>query len=96
MTLTSIDEKELFKASKLLAEKIDECLKGAYGGVPMELYGPFEAPVYKVEIKYRMRMVAKCVLNRQARGLFASVLSAFSSANLKGLSLSIDFNPTNL
>ena len=96
MTLTSIDEKELFKASKLLSEKIDECLRGAYGGVPMELYGPFEAPVYKVENKYRMRMVAKCVLNRQARGLFASVLSAFSSANLKGLSLSIDFNPTNL
>ena len=96
MTLTSIDEKELFKASRLLAEKIDECLRGAYSGVPMELYGPFEAPVYKVENKYRMRMVAKCVLNRQARGLFASVLSAFSSASLKGLSLSIDFNPTNL
>jgi hypothetical protein len=41
-------------------------------------------------------MVAKCVLNRQARALFASLQSAFSSAGLKGLSLSIDFNPTNL
>ena len=96
MTLTSIDEKELFKASKLLSEKLNEHLKGAFGGVPMELYGPFEAPVYKVENKYRMRMVAKCVLNRHTRALFASLQSAFSSANLKGLSLSIDFNPTNL
>ena len=96
MTLTAIDEKELFKASRLLSQKINECRDGAYGDVPMELYGPFEAPVYKVENKYRMRMVAKCVLNRRARGLFASVQTTFSSANLKGLSLSIDFNPTNL
>ena len=96
MTLTSSDEKELFKASRLLSEKINDCRNGAFGDVPLELYGPFEAPVYKVENKYRMRMVAKCVLNRRARGLFASVLSFFSSSNTKGLSLSIDFNPTNL
>ena len=96
MTLTSIDEKELFKAAKLLSDKINGCIKGAFGDVPLEIYGPFEAPVYKVENKYRMRMVAKCVLNRRSRGLFSSVLSDFSQSGAKGLSLSIDFNPTNL
>ena len=94
MTLTSIDEKELFKASKLLAEKIDECLKGAYGGVPMELYGPFEAPVYKVENKYRMRMVIKCKLNKRSRAMFSTILSLFSKQKTKELSVSVDFNPS--
>lgn len=96
MTLTSVDEKELFKASRVLSEKIDAYRKGAFSAVPLELYGPFEAPVYKVENKYRMRMVAKCVLNRESRRLFASLLSEFSQASVRGLTLSIDLNPSNL
>ncbi len=96
MTITSSDEKELFRASALLSDKINECRKGVYSGVPMELYGPFEAPVYKVENKYRMRIVAKCVLNRESRKMFSSLLADFSQSGVKGLSLSIDFNPSNL
>ena len=96
MTLTSPDEKELMKASATLSKRLREYCGGAYSGLPIELYGPFEAPVYKVENKYRMRMVAKCVLNKQSRALFSSVLAEFSQANVKGLALSIDFNPSNL
>ena len=96
LTLTSADETELLRASKLLSDKLRTSLGGAYSEVPIELYGPFEAPVYKVENKYRMRMVAKCVLNKQSRGLFSSILAEFSQASVKGLSLSIDFNPSNL
>ncbi len=96
MTLTSGDEKELFRASKLLTEKMRECREGEFASVPIELYGPFEAPVYKVENRYRMRMVAKCVLNRASRKLFSKIMNEFSGAGVKGLSLSVDFNPTNL
>ena len=81
---------------KALSEKLKSACSGAYSGLPIELYGPFEAPVYKVENKYRMRMVAKCVLNKQSRALFSSVLAEFSQAGVKGLSLSVDFNPSNL
>ena len=96
MTLTCANEKELFKASRLLCDKINERLNGAFGGVPMELYGPFEAPVYKVENKYRMRVVAKCVLNRDTRRFFSLLMSDFSSSGVKGLTLSVDLNPSNL
>ena len=96
LTLTSGDEKELFKASDILSKKLKDNCNGAYSDVPIELYGPFEAPVYKVENRYRMRMVAKCVLNKQSRALFSAILREFSQANVKGLSLSIDFNPSNL
>ena len=96
MTLTASDEKEVIKASKTLSDKLKAQCSGAYSGLPIEFYGPFEAPVYKVENKYRMRLVAKCVLNKQSRALFSSVLAEFSQAGAKGLSLSVDFNPSNL
>jgi len=96
LTLTSVDERELFSAAKVLTDKINENRAGEFSSLPMELYGPFEAPVYKVENKYRMRMVVKCVLNRAQRSFFSKIMNEFSSANAKGLSLSVDFNPSNL
>lgn len=96
MTLASVDEKELFRASKILSERIKEFREGDFRDIPMEVYGPFEAPVYKVENRYRMRMVVKCVLNKTSRRLFSAILSEFSGSGAKGLSLSIDFNPSNL
>ena len=96
LTLTSSDEKELLRASTRLSEMIDAATAEEYSDVPLVKYGPFEAPVYKVEGKYRMRVVIKCRLNKRSRSLFAHILSDFSRANTKGLSLSIDFNPSSL
>jgi primosomal protein N' (replication factor Y) len=96
LTLTSHDEKELLKASTLLAEKISEYMKGEYSDLPLVVYGPFEAPVYKVEGKYRMRMVIKCRINKRSREMFSDVLKYFSGSGARGLSLSVDINPTNL
>ena len=96
MTITSADEKEVLRASALLGQMLDGAIGGDFSDVPMVKYGPFEAPVYKVESKYRMRIVIKCRLNKRSRALFSSLLSDFSKANTKGLSLSIDFNPSSL
>ena len=96
LTLTSPDEVELAKASTILAKKLTEALHGEFRDVPVVSYGPFEAPVYKVENKYRMRMVIKCRLNRRSRAMFSELLMNFSKSAIRGLSLSIDFNPSSL
>jgi primosomal protein N' (replication factor Y) len=96
MTLSSEDEKELLRASKILADKFSKLVSEEYSDLPLLTFGPFEAPVYRVEGKYRMRMVIKCKLNRRSRSLFSSLLSDFSKSGAKGLNLSIDFNPSNL
>ncbi len=96
LTLTSPDEGELMRASKLLSDKLDGAVKGEYSDVPVIKYGPFEAPVYKAEGKYRMRTVIKCRLNKRSRGLFSMLLCDFSRAGTKGLTLSVDFNPSSL
>ena len=96
LTLTSPDEKELLRASNLLSEMLNKALSGDYSDVPTVRYGPFEAPVYKVEGKYRMRTVIKCRLNKRSRALFSYILTEFSRSGVKGLSLSVDFNPSSL
>lgn len=96
LTLTSTSEKELHKASVLLSQKFSELVEKEYSDLPLIAYGPFEASVYKVENKYRMRMVVKCRLNKRSREFFSSILKTFSKAGARDLSLSVDFNPSNL
>ena len=96
LTLTSSDERELLMLSEKLSKTLKELTEGDYSHVPILTFGPFEAPVYKVDGKYRMRMIAKCRLNKDSRMMFAEILSKFSHASKKTVTLSIDFNPSNL
>ena len=69
-----------------------------FSDVPVVAFGPFEAPVYRVDNVYRMRMVVKCRLNRRARAMFAAILRAFT-ADSRGTHkpvLSVDFNPSSI
>ena len=91
MTLTSEDEGELIRESKKLSDSILEKLKGELGKLPFIVFGPFEAQVYKINEKYRMRMVIKCKLNKQSRALFHQLLCEFSTS--RKVTLAVDMNP---
>ena len=94
LTLTSENEAELHKKADLLSKKIIEKLQGEIGKLPFVVFGPFEAAVYKINEKYRMRMVVKCKLNKASRGLFHSLLCDFAAE--RGVILSVDFNPMTI
>ena len=91
LTLTSESEPELFMASKKLSDSIIKKLKEEYAGIPCTVFGPFEAQVYKVNEKYRMRMVVKCRLSKTTRRLFHDLLCEF--AKERRVTLSVDLNP---
>ena len=97
MTLTCPDEGELQKACLRLSEELKEQNK-VFSDVPIVAFGPFEAPVYRVDNVYRMRMVIKCRLNRRARAMFAAILTAFTtdSRGTHKPVLSMDFNPSSI
>ena len=95
LTVSHGDEHELLEAVTQLKAEIDKLLAGAYADVPNIMFGPFEAPVYKVDGKYRMRFVVKCRLNNRSRGLFSEILRTFPTGAKKPV-LSVDLNPTNL
>jgi primosomal protein N' (replication factor Y) len=96
MTLSCHDEKELMLSSKKLADTLNGFLANEFSDVVCSVFGPFEAPVYRVEGRYRMRLVVKCRLNRRTRQLFAIILNKFTQKTSGSPLLAIDLNPTNL
>ena len=94
LVLTSDDEKKLFSATKKLSDSVKEKLSGAYSKFPFVAYGPHEADVYKLNDKYRMKMVLKCKLNSVTRKLFHELLSEFSKE--AGVTLSVNINPISI
>ena len=96
LNLTSADEKQALKGARMLRELLDRLAKTEFSDVQMIVFGPFESPVYKVDGKYRMRIVVKCKLNKRSRALFASLLTDFGKGTKEQVTLSVDFNPSGL
>ena len=96
LTVTGSYETELLRATTMMAQMIKEMAEGDYKDVTLVTFGPFEAPVYRVDNKYRMRMVLKCRLTRRTFEMLAELLSTFGQRVSKKVTLSIDLNPSSL
>ncbi len=91
LTVTGEDEREVLVGAKNLSDRVKELLEGEYKDQPFIVFGPFEAQVYKINEKYRMKMVVKCRLNSRVRSLFHTLLSEY--ANNRKINLAVDLNP---
>ncbi len=93
ITMTSPNEKILDAFSKDTIKTLENEMKTLK--VPAIAYGPFEAPIYKTQGKYRKRIIIKCKLNNSLRELFSKIYINSSRTPEKSY-LSIDFNPSSL
>ena len=91
LTLTGDREDLLMSEAKHLSDTVLSKLSGDYGKYPFVVFGPFEAQIYKLNEKYRMRMVLKCKLNPETRKFFHELLCEFST--VRDVTLAIDQNP---
>ena len=94
LTLTGEEEQAVLLAAGELSDKIINKLSGEFSGLAATVFGPFEAQVYKLNEKYRMRMVVKCRLAKRSRALFHSLLCDF--ANNRKVTLAVDLNPLSI
>lgn len=89
LTLTSADETALTRsAAALLSHMVSEAQKH-YADEPMTFYGPFEAPIYRENDRYRLNIIVKCKLNQRVRAFFSSLLSM--TLEERAVTASIDF-----
>ena len=95
LTLTSGDEGRLLRCATLLAKEL-QTLKDDYKDVQFVAFGPFEAPVYRVENKYRMRMVLKCRLTKSTYEFLGTLVLRFVEKAGRLATLSVDLNPSSL
>ncbi len=96
LTVTGSVENSLLQAASFLADMLQQIREEEFPQVELVSFGPFEAPVYRVDNKFRMRMVVKCRLQKQTLAMFARLLCVFWQKAGRQNSLSIDFNPSNL
>ena len=96
LTLACTDEGMLQNTTVTLAKRLKELLSGDYKDVPLVVFGPFEAPIYKVNETYRMRLILKCKNNPRTRSLFSQLLREFSGSSAKKVTLTVDLNPASV
>ena len=95
-TVTSGSESDGFNAINKTLTFIKERVSDSFSDVKLQIFGPFEAPVYKLNEKYRVRLVIKCKNSKRTRDLFREALKNFYSVMPKNITLGIDINPSAL
>lgn len=95
--LTSEKESILRDYSAKVRARIETLMKGEFSHIPLIVYGPCEAPVYKSEGKYRMRIIFKCKLNNDSRALFDILLCEHSMLTLPSKPImTLNISPSQL
>lgn len=89
------EETELRTFSREFAEALDAKRRAAYSDVQMLTFGPFEAPVFKIKNKFRMRIVIKFKNNKRARALFDELIREYGKKAAGKITLSVDINPSS-
>ena len=96
LTVSGRMEHEVLVGAAKLLEMLEEKHRALYSDVELVSFGPFEAPVYRVDNKYRMRLVLKCVLNKRTLTMLADLLCSFTQKAGRLVTLSVDMNPSSL
>ena len=96
LTLSAKEEGELQRAVIALDQKIKEYRKTEYKDLPLTLFGPFEAPLYRVKDTYRMRFVIKSKNCKALRSLIHRLMAEFSADYKQKITMSADMNPSAL
>ena len=93
VSISAGDEYLLDKEANRLLARLKKDFTEA--SAPVIAYGPFEAPVYRAQGRYRKRIIIKCRLNAEVRNILGRAYSDFSRENSR-VRISFDFNPSSL
>lgn len=96
VTVSSILENEALLAAQKLMQELKSLHGESFRQVDLVLFGPFEAPVYRVDNRYRMRAVIKCRLTKLTLEMLHTLLCRFGAGCGKRVQISLDLNPSNL
>ena len=91
--MTGEDEPAVLDTTLKLNARLRALMLGDYRDCPAYIFGPMEAPVYKVNNVYRMRILLKCAATKRMRELIRQLLEEFSKVKA---SVGADVNPNSV
>jgi primosomal protein N' len=62
----------------------------------MQIFGPMEAPIFKLREKMRMKIVIKCKSNKRTRKALSELLVYTEKKSTSVVSITIDMNPSTI
>ncbi|MBE6689225.1 MAG: primosomal protein N' [Ruminococcaceae bacterium] len=92
VTLHSSNESQLLKDCAKLEKYLSSELEKS--DCKMMVFGPMDAPIYKMRNIYRRRFIIKFKNNKNSRELFNKILMTFTKTLNKDVKLTLDINPT--
>ncbi len=95
ITVSSRFEDECVTVCQRFFERLKSLLS-ENPNVKMQIFGPFEAPIYRVNEKYRWRFVIKGRTTKPTRAMLAYLIKDILSKSSGRFTISIDVNPNNL
>lgn len=90
-TLSSEEERRVLMATKTFSQRLEKALTGDFSDVKFIVYGPFEAPIYRIKNVYRKRFIIKYKNNPRSRALLDHLMTEGEGES--GARLSLDIGP---
>ncbi len=95
VTLSGVREEECIRMAHSFYNELVGHLKNN-PSIKLVIFGPFEAPVYKVNNRFRQRFVMKGISNKPTRELLRHMIIKFTAAGSNNTTITIDVNPNTL
>ncbi|MGN1095482.1 MAG: primosomal protein N', partial [Eubacteriales bacterium] len=95
VVFSSAEEKLTEDISADFTRDMKKLLQKDFKDVPMILFGPFEAPIYKLGGKFRRQLTVKHKNTARSRELFSLLLRKYGKLTRGKITVSIDINPTS-
>ncbi len=96
VTFSGETDSEVHLAVQAFGRALNDALSGRYCDVKAIVFGPFEAGIYKLQGRYRMRYVIKCRSNARTRAMLSELYAEFLEKTAGDVSISVDMNPQNV
>lgn len=95
ITISGEAESEVLTVAGKFLPWIEE-YRASYPDVKLQIFGPMEAPIYRLNDIYRMRLVIKCILNARTREFLSLLLKSFTFSFGRRVSVTLDPNPESI
>ncbi len=87
-------EEDTRRGATAFSVLLERLIGEKYPDIKTVRFGPFAESVYKLNNRYRMRLVVKYKDSASARACFKEAIQSFAATDRSGVNLDIDINPT--
>lgn len=96
VTFSSSEARNATSAADFFVSEVKKRNENSKEKIGIQMFGPFEAPVYKVNRVYSMRTVIKFKQNKKTRAFFTEIIKSTEEKFGRKISISPDINPVSL